>query len=128
MILVDSSVVIDYIRTRDAKMLVLFQTRNAAICGITRAEVLHGARNPADRSRLLALLGTFGQLAVADVLWDKVGDHLAELRAHGITVPFQDVVIATVAIENDIELWTHDAQFQMIQNVLPALKLFVEPP
>ena len=39
-----------------------------------------------------------------------------------------DVVIATVAIENDIELWTRDAQFQLIQRVLPRLKLFQEPP
>ena len=38
------------------------------------------------------------------------------------------VVLATVAISNDIELWTRDTHFPMIQKVLPALKLFVEPP
>jgi predicted nucleic acid-binding protein len=33
-----------------------------------------------------------------------------------------------VAIENDVELWTRDKQFQLVQAALPALKLFQEPP
>lgn len=61
-------------------------------------------------------------------MWDRVGDHLAALRSAGVTVPFADVVIATLAIENDIELWTRDRQFAIIQRVLPALRLFAEPP
>jgi predicted nucleic acid-binding protein len=65
---------------------------------------------------------------IPDSLWDDVGDNLAALRAAGVTVPFPDVVIATVAIANDIELWTHDNQFTMIQRVLPRLRLFQEPP
>lgn len=50
------------------------------------------------------------------------------LRTNGVTVPYQDVVIATVAIENDLELWTRDGQYTLIRNVLPGLKLFQEPP
>jgi hypothetical protein len=38
------------------------------------------------------------------------------------------VVLATVAIANDFELWTRDRQFTHIQRVLPTLKLFTEPP
>jgi predicted nucleic acid-binding protein len=40
----------------------------------------------------------------------------------GVTVPFSDAIIATVAIENGVELWTRDRQFTLIQSVLPALK------
>lgn len=128
MILVDSSVIIDYQRTADRKLDTLFRSLPVAICGITRAELRYGARNLADRGNLIVLLNTFQQVAMADAMWDVVGDHLAALRTSGVTVPFPDVVIATVAIENDIELWTRDTQFQLIQTVLPALKLFVEPP
>jgi predicted nucleic acid-binding protein len=39
-----------------------------------------------------------------------------------------DVLIAAVALENDAELWTRAHHFPMIQTVLPALKLFQEPP
>jgi len=128
MILVDTSVVIDFIRTGDARLRALFVAHNAAICGITRAEVLYGTRNAAHRPQLIAALNSFSQVAIPDVLWDEVGDNLAALRAGGVTVPFPDAVIATVAISNDIELWTRDAQFLHIQRVLPNLRLFVEPP
>lgn len=60
--------------------------------------------------------------------WDLVGENLAALYARGITVPFPDVVIATLGIENDIEVWARDPHFPVMQMVLPRLKLFQEPP
>lgn len=128
MILVDTSVVIDYLRTADAKLFALFVANDAAICGITRAEVFHGTRSPADRVRLVRALDSFRQVPLPDTLWDAVGDHLADLRSGGVTVPFPDAVIATVAIANGVELWTRDNQFLHVQRVLPALRLFIEPP
>jgi predicted nucleic acid-binding protein len=127
-ILVDTSVVIDYARGKDAKLTALLPTLSTALCGVVRAEMLCGARDAKHRANLLTLLATFRQLPIPESLWDMVGDHLAALRSAGVTVPFTDVVIATVAIENDIELWARDAQFGLIQNVIPALKLFCEPP
>lgn len=128
MILVDTSVVIDYAKGKDARLQALLPTLPVAICGITRAEMLHGARDPADRQKLLTLLATFAQVAIPDSLWDNVGDHLAALRAAGMPIPFQDVVIATVAISNGIKLWSRDQHFAAVQHVLPALVLFQEPP
>jgi predicted nucleic acid-binding protein len=128
MILVDTSVVIDYARGHDAKLRALLPTLPVAVCGITPAELLHGARDPAHRGALLTLLAAFAHLAIPDSLWDTVGDQLAALRAGGVTVPFQDVVLATVAITHGTELWTRDVQFSHISRVLPSLKLFKEPP
>jgi predicted nucleic acid-binding protein len=128
MILTDTSVVVDFLRTADPKLRHLIVVNNAAICGVTRAEILHGARNPAHRQRLLRALNLFHQVPFPDLLWDDVGDHLAALRAAGVTVPLADVIIATVAIANDIELWTRDQQFALIQAILPKLRLFQEPP
>ncbi len=56
------------------------------------------------------------------------GDNLSALRAGGVTIPFADAVIATLAIVNDLELWTRDAPFAHVQRILPAMKLFAEPP
>ncbi len=44
-----------------------------------------------------------------------------------MTVPFSDALLATVAIENGLELWAHNTQFVHIQRVLPGLRLFQEP-
>src|SRR5262245_7643375 len=120
MILVDANVVIGYLKKPDPKILGLFQAHQAAICGITRAEVLHGARNPADRQRLLKLLNVFAQVAIPDSIWDTVGDTLAALRAAGVTVPFPDAVLACVAITCGVELWTRDQYFTLMQAVLPS--------
>jgi predicted nucleic acid-binding protein len=128
MILVDSSVAIDYAKGRDAKLNALLPKLPVAICGITRAEVLHGALNPADRGNLLTILARFQQVSIPDALWDVVGDHLAALRAAGIRVPFPDVVIASLGISLGVEVWTRDKQFALIQGALPALALFQEPP
>ena len=49
MILTDSNIVIDYGKGRDAKLMALVPTLPVGTCGVTRAEVLHGARNPAER-------------------------------------------------------------------------------
>jgi predicted nucleic acid-binding protein len=127
MILVDAAVLIAYQRTADAKLAALFRSLPVAICRITRAEVLHGARNPSDRQQLLILLNAFQQVSIPDALWDVVGENLATLRA-GVTVPFPDVVLTTVALANGMELWTRDQHFTLIQGVLPSLKLFQEPP
>jgi predicted nucleic acid-binding protein len=53
---------------------------------------------------------------------------LAALQAADLTLPFPDVVIATVAIAHGVELWARDYHFPLMQTVLPALQLFVEPP
>jgi predicted nucleic acid-binding protein len=63
-----------------------------------------------------------------DSLWDTVGDNLAALRLNRFTCPFPDVAIATLGIHEDVEVWARDRHFTDMQHVLPALKLFQEPP
>src|SRR5262245_46236383 len=101
MILVDTGVLIDFLRTKDPKLDRLFRTLDVAICGATRAEILAGARNRKDRQRLTRFLARFDQALTPQSSWDVVGDNLAVLYAKGITVPFPDAVIATLGIEND---------------------------
>ncbi len=128
MILVDSSILIDSLRSGDPKITALLTTHGGTVCGVVLAELLHGARTPRERSLVIALVATLGSVPIDDSLWEEVGDNLAALRSGGITVPFQDVVIATVAINLGIELWTRDRHFIQMQAVLSALRLFQEPP
>ena len=127
MIVVDSCIIFDHTRGRDARLAEWFKSFPIVICGVVRAEVLHGVRTPNDRAKLVALLDIFPQLAMPENLWDTLGDNLAELRRNGTTVPFADVILATLAIHHDAELWTRDAHFQKMQHHLPNLKLFQEP-
>ncbi len=73
------------------------------------------------------MLNTLGSLPTPENIWDDVGDLLRVLRSHGVTVPFPDAVLASLAIANGMELWTRDAHFVLMQRAAPSLKLFREP-
>jgi predicted nucleic acid-binding protein len=128
MILVDAGVLIDFLRTKDPKLDGLFRSQQAAVSGVTRAEVLAGARGTKDRQRLVNFLNTFQQVPILESFWELVGDNLARLYASGITVPLPDAVLATLGIENDIEVWARDPHFPLMQKALTRLRLFQEPP
>jgi predicted nucleic acid-binding protein len=127
-ILTDSDVTIDFSKGRDLKLMARLPTLPVVACGVTRAEVLHGARTPVERQKLLTVLNAFHPVPIPEPLWDLVGDNLATLRAAGIAVPFADAVLATLGIYLGVEVWSRDRHFPLIQSVLPALKLFQEPP
>ena len=128
MILAETTVAIDYVRSASTRLQQIIQGHQAAVCGVTVAEVFAGAKTAAELPHLATMLSVFGSVPIPDPIWDKLGRNLFELRTHGIAVPFSDALIATVALENGLELWTYDKHFAMIQGVLPQLKLFQEPP
>jgi predicted nucleic acid-binding protein len=128
MILADTTVVIDYLRAPTARQVKIIQAHQAAICGPTISEVYAGARSPGDFKKYDKALSLFGLLAIRKKTWPNLGRNLAELGAKGITVPFPDALIATLGIDNDIEVWARDPHFPMMQKVLPGLRLFQEPP
>jgi predicted nucleic acid-binding protein len=128
MTLLDASVIIDALRTKDVQLMGRMNTADGAVCDITRAEILCGARDASDRAKLITILDGFQQVAIPEPMWDEIGNVQAQLRAAGVTVPLVDAVLATVALSLDVELWARDADFRHIQRVLPTLKLFIENP
>jgi predicted nucleic acid-binding protein len=128
MILADTSVIIAYLRTADPKLLAILKQQGAVVCGITRAEVLCGVRNPADYARFMSALNALPQAQIPDSLWDTIGLNLATLRSAGLSMSLADVAIASMAIHLGVELWARDHHFPLMQSVLPSLRLFLEPP
>jgi predicted nucleic acid-binding protein len=128
MILTDTTMVVDFLRAPTPRLIHTIQDHNAAICGATLAEVYAGARSPKDFKKYDAALSVFGRVSIPKKIWASLGHNLALLASKGLTVPFPDALIATVALENDLELWHHDRHFPDIQKVIPQLKMFQEPP
>ena len=127
MLLVDTNILIAVLRTGDPQIIRLLSTEKVAICGVVQAELLCGARSPTEIATIHQLLASFALLSITDALWPQVGEHLAALRSKGVTAPFPDVVLATLAMSLDIPLWTCDQHFRLMQQALPTLKLFQEP-
>ncbi len=128
MILTDTSVLIRQYRNPDPRRAQLIQTINPVVCGVTVAEVLAGARTPGQTTGTLALLGLFGRISIPEGVWEAAGRNQALLAASGLTVPLADTVIATLAVESKLDLWTYDTHFAAMAGLLPGLKLFQEQP
>ncbi len=127
MILIDTSVLVHYLRTPSQAIREVFASLECAVCGVTRAELLHGAKNASDTAALTAALDIFTQISIDSSTWDHLGLNLASLRTAGLPMPFQDVLIATVAIDQGVELWSFDEHFQKMQPALTRLRLFDGP-
>jgi predicted nucleic acid-binding protein len=127
MILVDTSLVVDYLRSPTPRLIQTIKDHEAAICGVTLAEIYAAARMPNHFKKYDLALSVFGHAAIPKRIWPKLGRNLALLGSKGVTVPFPDALIATIALENDLELWQHDHHFPTIQKAIPQLKLFQEP-
>ena len=124
MILTDASVVIVYERVPTRRLKKIITDEEASVCGLTVAELFAGVRSAKDEARPRTALADFKYQPIPDSLWESMGRNQASLSANGVSVPLVDTALATLAIFLDVELWTYDAHFQLIQQVLPALKLF----
>jgi predicted nucleic acid-binding protein len=117
MVIVDSSVWIDYFNGRDipevAKLDRLLETELLGVGDLILAEVLQGFRQEKDyqtAKRLLTSLTVFEMLGAEMAM--KSADNFRDLRKKGITVRKTiDVMIATFCIENGHKLLFSDKDF-----------------
>ena len=124
MILADTNIIIDFWRSPHELTARIFETEDVAICGVVKAELLHGARSSEDCLRILHALADFPCVDMEKSDWDSLGSHLYRLRVHGVSVPFQDVIIATLALSHGASVWTNDKHFALMKTVLSELQLY----
>ena len=124
MILADTNIFIDFWNSADDKIASIFEKEDVAICGFVRAELLHGAVYKKNFDSITNILGAFEELNLTVEDWQQLGDNLYKLRKKGVQVPFPDAIIATIALKNDIPIWTGDQHFKLIQKVFSKLKLY----
>jgi predicted nucleic acid-binding protein len=128
MTLLDASLLIDFLRTKDLHLLAQMNSVGGAICGVTRAEILSGSQSAGDRAKLVTILDGFQQTVITQAMWDEVGDVQSRLRANGITIPLADAVLTTIGLSLDVEVWARDVHYKSAQQVFPAIRLFQESP
>lgn len=124
MILVDSNILIDWLRKSTPSVSSVLFGGSVAVCGIVEAELLRGTRNDTEVNKIRILLDDLDYIEVVHSDWEQIGFFLRTLREHGISVPFTDAVIAYLAIKHNIEVWTRDNHFPQIQAIVPSLRLF----
>ncbi len=123
MILVDTNIIIDFWKNPSQRVQEIFENKDIAVCGITKAELIHGAKSEKEIEIIIEALEDFEIMEIRDSDWIEIGRLLYQLKRKGISVPFQDAVIAHIAMERDMDLWTNDKHFKLIQNEIKQLRI-----
>ena len=116
--------IIDFWKRPTDELKNFFETEDVVLCGVIVAELMHGAVSEKNLNEISSLVDNFDLLKIDETQWTAFGRVLYELRTNGLTVPFQDALIAFIAIKNNVPVKTNDKHFSLIKAVLPDLQLY----
>lgn len=127
MVLVDTSVLIDYLRGKENKGTAKFQTlldseTPYGINSFIYLEVLQGVRSESDFRKVKSYLDTQTIYDLQDKRdsYAQAAQLYFKCRQKGITVNSSvDFLIAQTALENDLYLLHNDSDFKQIAKVTP---------
>ncbi|HKK00671.1 MAG TPA: PIN domain-containing protein [Desulfuromonadales bacterium] len=91
-------------------------------CGVVKYELVQGLRGKDEERTLLEALQAVTHKEMSETLWLDAGRLSAALRKKGVPLPFSDILIAAVALKNDLTVLTVDRHFDQI----PRLRVLAE--
>lgn len=120
MTLIDTSAWIEFYRTRgDAgvknRVAAYVDLGEAAYCGPVAFELLTGARD-AELDQIREGFGFSQLLDFPIACWLRAAEVEKGLRRRGITVPRDDVLVATAALHHGVPLYAQDAHFTTMRD------------
>ena len=117
-VLVDTSIWIDFFRNKSLptsqNLLHLLDNDHACTTGIVITELLRGARDEGELKRVRELLKPVLITAPQEKTWEEAGHLAYKLSKKGLTIYTVDAVIAAIAKENKLALFTTDKHFSQI--------------
>lgn len=127
MVIIDSSAWIEAIRRTgsiEVKVAVeaLLEAYQAAICPPVLLEVLGGARRP-ERPFLEGYFGILPYVSLGPEIWRKAIGASWRLRDDGVTLPWNGLLIGTLAIETGCRVYAVDQHFEILADKL-GLRLY----
>ncbi len=131
MILVDTSVWIDFFAARDLPHVVrleqlILDNEDLALCGIILTEILQGIGDDSSYRRVRRYLGPLIMLPMPEIVFIRAADIYRKLRKSGITLrKTNDCIIAATALEHGCTLLHNDKDFMPIGKHFPLT--FIQP-
>jgi predicted nucleic acid-binding protein len=122
-VLVDSCVFITLLREkRDPAVELLQRTSldDLATCGMVSMEVLRGLRIPKVKTRLTEFFSVLQNVPTDNRIWQEATETAWQLSRMGVTLPAQDILIATCARRIGAAVLTFDRHFEEI----PSLRVY----
>ncbi len=123
-ILVDTSAWIEYFNKPDSKtgktVEYILRNSRAVLAGIVLTEILQGAKIKTEFDAILESMLALSLVEASLSTWIEAGRISFALRKKGITIPTTDLIIASLALENNCSILTLDPHFQKI----PGVKIY----
>lgn len=131
MILIDTSILIDYLKNvedeySNALNILIENHYPIGICYFVYQEILQGAKTEKEYNILKQYLSQFHFYELqGQSSFEKAALINVKCRNKGITVRSTvDLLIAQTAIENNVMLFSKDSDFVKMTKVIPELQLF----
>jgi predicted nucleic acid-binding protein len=122
MIIVDTSVWIEFLRNKDSNisnhLKQLLRSGKVAITGMILAEILQGIKNPGEAAAVKKSFESLPFIEIKKEVWQLAGETSASLRKKGITIPLSDIIIGVIAAGEKHEIFTLDSHFEKIPDVI----------
>jgi len=119
-ILADTSVWIEFFRPgaeTGNKLEKLISTNTVWTCGIVLFELTQGLKSDEEKKDILDIFSGIPYVEMNAPLWQKAGELSASLKKKGLNLPFSDILLAAIAIEHKLSVFTLDKHFEQIPGV-----------
>lgn len=119
-ILADTSVWIEFFKQRSGtgdRLEALILEGSIWVCGVVLFELVQGLKSDTERVKILGTVSHLPYVEMTPALWQKAGDLSSSIRKKGLTIPLSDILIAAVAIEHNLQIFTLDGHFEQIHEV-----------
>jgi predicted nucleic acid-binding protein len=121
-VLPDTCAWIDFFRGTESPLTAAvarsLQQAETVTCGVVIMELLQGVKTSREESLILNAFAALPHLEMSRELWAEAGRLAARLRTMGQTLPFSDIVIASLALQQHCTLLTVDRHFDLIPGVI----------
>jgi len=124
-ILVDSSIWIQCLKEGNSILRQhldrLLLDDRVAICGPIKAEILSGALTLVDFHKLSNWFEGLQNLSIDDEkIWDIIAEKRFKLARKGIQLKLIDLLIACIAHEHHVPVWSLDEDFKKMIDIIPV--------
>jgi hypothetical protein len=120
-IIVDTCVWIEFFRNPQSpvtlRLSTLLRERRVIMVGMVLAEIIQGVKVPKEAKLVRENLKKLSYLEMTLDIWEKAGEISASLRKNGITIPLTDLIIAAMALSEDLEVFTIDPHFKEVHGL-----------
>jgi len=119
-VLADTCLWIDFLKAAPQSsdhMAGLISANALCVCGAVLFELLQGVRTDAEKNRILGALGGLSYYEMTPPAWHYAAVLSEDLRKSGTTVPLSDILIAALAHQHGLMIFTHDKHFAQIPGV-----------